>query len=113
MLKYCRDRYKTQKMCGKAVDDFLPAVNFADDWFVTSKMIKKLHNALFTDDDKLFFDENSCNVRFPSDEIGFLSLDLNNINLDDVNFEEDDPETHISLMVWRNKSKKRKAFKKN
>ena len=36
MLKYCRDRYKTQKMCGKAVDDFLPAVNFAGDWFVTS-----------------------------------------------------------------------------
>ena len=29
-------------MCDKAVDDFLPTLNFVPDWFVTSRMIKKL-----------------------------------------------------------------------
>ena len=55
MLKYCLNRCKTQKMCDKAVDDFLPALKFVPDWFVTSKLIKKLHNAPFADDYILFF----------------------------------------------------------
>ena len=54
MLKYCLNGYKTQEMCDKAVNNFLPALKFVSDWFVTSKMIKNLHNALFTDDDILF-----------------------------------------------------------
>ena len=29
-------------MCDKAVNDFLPALKFVPDWFVTSKMIKTL-----------------------------------------------------------------------
>ena len=41
-------------MCDKAVDDFPSALKFVPDWFVTSKIIKKLHNALFLDDDILF-----------------------------------------------------------
>ena len=41
-------------------------------------MIKKLHNALFTDDDILFFDEDSCNITFSNHKIGILSVDLNN-----------------------------------
>ena len=41
MLEYCHDRYKTQEMCNKAVDNFLPALKFVPDWFVTSKIIKK------------------------------------------------------------------------
>ena len=28
MLKYCLDRYKTQEMCDKSVDDSLPALKF-------------------------------------------------------------------------------------
>ena len=56
MLKYCLNRYKYQKISDKAVDDFLPAFKFVLDWFVTSKKIKKLHNALFADDDILFLD---------------------------------------------------------
>ena len=40
-----------------------------------------------------FFNENSGNVIFSSDEIGILSVDLNNINFDDYNFDEDDRET--------------------
>ena len=28
MPKYCLDRYKTQEICDKVVDDFLPALKF-------------------------------------------------------------------------------------
>ena len=37
--------------------------------------------------------------------MGIISIDLNDINLHDVNFDEDDPETiiHIRLMNWHNK----------
>ena len=47
--------------------------------------------------------------------MGLLSVDLNNINLDDVNFDEDDPETIIAvrLMDWHNRLKQCKAFKKS
>ena len=38
-LKYCHDKYKNQEMCNKAIDDFLPALNFVSDQFVTSKTI--------------------------------------------------------------------------
>ena len=30
-LKYCDDRYKTQEMCNKAIDDFLPALKYVPD----------------------------------------------------------------------------------
>ena len=44
--------------------------------------------------------------------MGFLRLDLNNINLCDANFYEDDPKTiiHVTLQAWHNKLIKRKAF---
>ena len=54
VLKYCINRYETQEMCDKAVDGFLLALKFVIDWFVINKMIKKLHNALFADDDIIF-----------------------------------------------------------
>ena len=39
--------------------------------------------------------------------MGILSVDLNKINLDDVNFDEDGPETinDVRLMDWRNRFK--------
>ena len=54
-----------------------------------------------------FFDEDSGNVIFSSDELGVLSIDLNNINLDDINFDEDDSETiiHVRIMAWHNRLK--------
>ena len=67
-------------MCDKAADDFLPALKFVPDWFVSSKMIKKLHDTLFADNDILFFGEDSSNVTLSSDEMGIISVDLNNIN---------------------------------
>ena len=95
MLKYCLHTCKTQEVCDNVFDDFLPALKLIPNWFVASEIIKKLHNALFEEDDTLFFDEDSGRVTFSSDEICNLSVDLNNINLDDVNFYEDDPENLI------------------
>ena len=62
MLKYCLDRYKAQEMCDKAVDDFVSRLKFVPDWFVTDKMIKKLHIGLIGYDDILFVDEDSGNL---------------------------------------------------
>ena len=44
-------------------------------------------------------------MSFSSDEIGILSVNCNNVDLDDSNFDEDDPETiiRVRLMAWYNK----------
>ena len=69
---------------------------------------------MFTNDNIVFFDEDSGNVTFSSYKIVLLNVDLNNINLDNVNSDEDDPETiiHVKLMAWCNKFKQCKTFKK-
>ena len=72
MVKYCFDRYKTQEMHDKAVDNFLSTHKVFPDWFVTSRMFKNLSNALFADDNILFFDEDSGSVTFSVDEWVFL-----------------------------------------
>ena len=64
MLKYCLDRYKTQEMCDKAVDEFLPALKFVPDWFITNKMLEKLIDALFVNDDVIFINEDCDSVTF-------------------------------------------------
>ena len=81
---------------------------------VTSKTIKKLNEYLFSNNDIIFVNEVSNYVTLFSNEMGILSAGLSNINLDDVNFDEDDPETiiHIRRMAWRNRFKQRKAFRK-
>ena len=78
-------------------------------------MIKKFHNTLFADDDIPFFDKGLRNVTFSSDEMCTLSVDLNNINLHDVNFDKGETETiiHVRHMAWRNRIKQRKIFKKD
>ena len=38
-------------------------------------MIKKLDNALFGDDDIVFFDEDSGDVTFSSDKMGIVRVD--------------------------------------
>ena len=45
-LNYCYNRYKTHEMCKKVVNDFLAALKFVSDWFVTSKTIKKFLTVL-------------------------------------------------------------------
>ena len=51
-------------MCDEAADACLAALEFARDWFVTSKMIKKLFTALYADDNILYFNEDSGNPYF-------------------------------------------------
>ena len=62
-------------------------------------MIKKLYTPLYIDDGLFFFDEYSGNIRFYYNEMGILSVNLNNINLDDKNYEEDDPDTIILVRL--------------
>lgn len=93
MLKYCLHRCKTQEICNKAVDAYLPTLEFVLDWFVTSKIIKKRDHDLFTNNDIIFINEDSSYVTCLSDELDIISVDFTNINADDVNFGENDPET--------------------
>ena len=97
-------------MCDEAVDECLAELKF----FVTSKMIKKPFTALFADEKILYFNEDSSNVTFCCNQMGILSVNLNNINLDDTNYQEDDSDTIvlIRLLAWHIKSEKRKALKK-
>ena len=90
LIVYCLDRYKSQRTCDEAVDDSLAALRFVPDWFVTRKTIKKLLTALYADDNVLNFDEDFGDAVCSCNEMGILSIDLNNINLDDTNYDEDD-----------------------
>ena len=46
--------------------------------------------------------------------MGILNIYLNNINLDDTSYDEDDPDTiiYVRLLAWHIKSGKHKALKK-
>ena len=76
-------------------------------------MIKKL-TALYVNDYTIYFYEDSSDAICSCNEVGILSADLNNINLDDTNYDKDDPETiiHIRLLDWHFKFEKRKDLKK-
>ena len=113
LIVYCHDNYITQITSDKAVDDSLEALKLILDWFVTSKMIKKLFADLYADENILYFNKDSGNVVFSCNEMGILNIDLNNINLDN-NFDEDDVDTIILIrfLAWHIKFKKRKALQK-
>ena len=81
-ILYCPDKYETQRMCDNAV----AALKLIHEWFVTSKMIKKLFAALHPYKNILYFKKDSDNVLFNCNEMGILNIDLNN-------FDEDDPIT--------------------
>ena len=72
-------------------------------------MIKKLHNALFTDDDTLFFGKGSGNATFSNDEMRIFIVDRNDIRIGYANFHGNDPETviHVRLTAWCNRLKQR------
>ena len=48
-------------------------------------------------DNVLYFNEDSGDVIFSCNEMGILSIDLNSINLDDTNYDGDDPESIIHI----------------
>ena len=103
MLKYCFDWYKNQEICDKAVDNFLWT------FFPHCLLYLFIHRWWYT----LFY-EGLGNMTFLIDEMGILSVDINNINLDDANFDEDDPRIiiHVRLMAYHKRLKQHKAFKK-
>ena len=74
-------------------------------------MIKILYTALLADGGILFFDEDFGNVIFCCDEMGGLSVNLDNINLDSTNYDEDDSDTiiHVRLLAWHSKFQKGKT----
>ena len=77
-------------------------------------MIKKLLTALYADDNILYFSEDSGNVIFSCNEMDNVRVDLNNINLDDTYYDQDDLETiiHVRVLVSHSKFEKCKAPKK-
>ena len=54
ILVYCLNGYKSQRMRNEDVDDCLATLKFIPDWFVTSKMLEKFHNALLANEEMLF-----------------------------------------------------------
>ena len=99
ILKCCLDGYKTRKMYDKAGNDFHSSLKFVPSWFVTSKLIKIFHDALFANDDILFFDKDFRNVIFYTNEMCIISVDLGQIHLEDVNLYEDDPGCIVHVRI--------------
>ena len=53
-------------------------------------MIKRLNDALFANDDIIFINKDSNNITFSLSFTLTLSVDLDQIHPDDVDFDEDD-----------------------
>ena len=98
MLNYCLNRYKSQEMCDKAVDAFLTTSKFVPNWPFTKKMLENPDYVVFSNDEIDLDDTDSDFVTFYSDGMGLADIDLSNINLNDDNFDEDDP---INIFVVR------------
>lgn len=79
-------------MCDKAIGAFLPTLKFVLDWFVNNTILKKV--------DEIFFGNADSNIiRIPSNDIGFNTIYLSNVNLDEDNFDENNPETIIYVKI--------------
>ena len=75
-------------------------------------MLETFHDGLLANDDILFFNEDFNIVTFIANQIHFLAVDFDKINLDeDNNFDEDDHDTitYFRLLVCRTKFQKRKT----
>ena len=77
-------------------------LNLPPNWFVMRKMLEKLDNVAFSNDDIHLNDIDFNYVIFVSDSMIPNAIDFYNINTGDDNFDEDDPETiiHVSFMAW-------------
>ena len=77
-------------------------------------MTAKFLAALYTDENMLYFLEDYGDAVFSCNEMDILIIDLNNINLDDTNYDGVNPEIviHIRRLDWYVKFEKCKALKK-
>ena len=97
-------------MCDKATDA-CPSLKFAPDQFFTNKMFEDLDDTIFYNDDIVFVNADSDIATFFSNDMGLVSVDLNN----DDNDDDDDPETiiHVRPMASCNRFKQLKACYKD
>ena len=102
-------------MCDKTVDACLQALKFVPHLFVRSKMLEKLDDPVFSNDDIGCADIGSNIVTFFSTDMGLTTMHFNNINLDDDNFDDDDPKTisHVRRIAWCDRYKQCKSCKRN
>ena len=77
-------------------------------------MIKIVFTDFYTDESILYFNEDSGNVVITCNGMGIFDIDLNNINLDDTNYDKDNPDIIILsiLSALLIKSEKLKELKK-
>ena len=100
-------------MCDTAVDDLLLALKFVLYLFITSNVIEKLDDVVFSNYDIVLGDLKSDFFAFFSNDKGLNIVTRDNINLDDNYFDDFDPATnHVTLMGWCNKFKPAQACKK-
>ena len=50
-------------MCDEAVDDCLATLKCISDWFITSEILEKVDNALYANDDILFYNNDFDKVK--------------------------------------------------
>ena len=74
---------KTQKFCNKAVDDCLPALKSVLDCFVTSKILEKPDDVVFSQHDTDFDCIDSDIVTLFSDDIGLATLIIGDDDFDE------------------------------
>ena len=100
-------------MCDEAVNDSSTALKPIPNWFVISHLINKLFTALYTDQNILYFNEDSGDAVFNYSEMVIVNVDLSNIN--HHNFDEDYPDTIIlvRLLAWHIKFENAKPLKKD
>ena len=101
-------------MCDKAVGTSPPALKVVPDWFVTNRMVEIPDNVVISENSVVFVNEDSHNVTRFSDNVGLNTIYVNNINLDNENFVDDDPGAiiHVKFIVWCDRYKQCKIFKK-
>ena len=89
-------------------------MKFVADWFVTSKIIEKSHNAVFSKYDIILSYIDSDIVTFLRSHISLDSINLNNTNIDDGNLDDYDPESinHSRHLAWYKRFKQHKACNK-
>ena len=63
-ITYIPNQYKTQQKFDGTVDGCLAALKVVPDWFVLSKMLEKLDNALHANYDMLFYNEDFNKLTF-------------------------------------------------